>query len=74
MTSIPASTKSHAASTLAMWQPGPRNSVSVTKQISGSYARQHGTRAWRYLLIPHDAVAVNATLPNLAATYWVSAA
>ena len=36
---------------------------------ANAYAKQHGARQWRYLLIPHDAVAVNVTLTKLAATY-----
>jgi type III restriction enzyme len=38
---------------------------------ASAYAKQHGTRQWRYLLIPHDAVAVNVTLPKLAAAHWI---
>jgi type III restriction enzyme len=47
-----------------------RAAVQWCAHASG-YAKQHGTRQWRYLLIPHDAVAVNVTLTKLAATYWV---
>jgi len=38
------------------------------------YATANGSKGWRYLLIPHDAVLVNATLGTLASTYWVRAA
>jgi type III restriction enzyme len=38
---------------------------------ASAYAEQHGGRQWRYLLIAHDAVAVNVTLRRLAATCWV---
>lgn len=36
---------------------------------ASDYAQQHGSRPWRYLLIPHDAVAVNKTLANLVAAF-----
>ena len=36
---------------------------------ASTYARQHGSRPWKYLLIPHDAVAVSATLVGLARTF-----
>jgi type III restriction enzyme len=36
---------------------------------ASEYARAHGGLAWRYLLIPHDAVMVNATLEALATRY-----
>jgi hypothetical protein len=36
---------------------------------ASAYAKQHDTRQWHYLLIPHDAVTVNKTLPNLAAAF-----
>ena len=39
-----------------------------------AYATANGAKGWRYLLIPHDAVAVNATLGALAATYQIHAA
>lgn len=35
------------------------------------YAAQHGARPWKYLLIPHDAVAVNKTLASLATAFAV---
>jgi type III restriction enzyme len=38
---------------------------------ASTYARQHGTRPWKYLLIPHDEVVVNATLAKLAVTFDV---
>jgi len=36
---------------------------------ASAYAKQHGARPWKYLLIPHDAVVVNATLAKLATTF-----
>ena len=39
---------------------------------ASAYAKQHGARPWRYLLIPHDAVAVNKTLTSLAAAFAVT--
>ena len=38
-----------------------------------AYAAANGARGWRYLLIPHDAVVVNATMGALAATYEIRA-
>ena len=38
-----------------------------------AYATANGAKGWRYLLIPHDAVAVNATLGALTATYEIRA-
>ena len=37
------------------------------------YAAANGARGWRYLLIPHDAVVVNATLGALANAYRIHA-
>jgi len=34
------------------------------------FATANGTKGWRYLLVPHDAVVVSATLGALATTYW----
>lgn len=34
-----------------------------------AYSAQHGGKPWRYLLIPHDAVAVNKTLAAMVAKY-----
>lgn len=36
------------------------------------HAQQHGGKQWRYLLIPHDAIAGNMTLAGLASRYAVS--
>jgi len=36
---------------------------------ASQYSAKHGGEPWRYLLIPHDAVQVNATLPALVARY-----
>jgi type III restriction enzyme len=36
---------------------------------ASAFAKKHGTRQWRYLLIPHDAVAVNVTLTKLVGSY-----
>ncbi len=36
---------------------------------ASNYAVRNGGRPWRYLLIPHDVVAVNATLAGLSARY-----
>jgi type III restriction enzyme len=37
---------------------------------ASAYATANGSKPWRYLLIPHDVVQVNATLGALATTYW----
>jgi type III restriction enzyme len=37
---------------------------------ASAYAAANGSKPWRYLLIPHDVVQVNATLGALAVTYW----
>ncbi|MBK6660609.1 MAG: DEAD/DEAH box helicase family protein [Proteobacteria bacterium] len=37
---------------------------------ASNYSVRHGGLPWRYLLIPHDAVAVNATLSGLARYEW----
>ncbi|MEO8467873.1 MAG: type III restriction endonuclease subunit R, partial [Gammaproteobacteria bacterium] len=39
---------------------------------ASDYARQHGQKQWRYLLIPHDAVASSATLKAFAERFRVS--
>ncbi len=36
---------------------------------ASDYSARHGGKRWRYLLIPHDAVQVNATLGALAARF-----
>jgi type III restriction enzyme len=36
---------------------------------ASDYSARHGGKPWRYLLIPHDAVAVNATLGALATRF-----
>ena len=36
---------------------------------ASNYAVRNGGRPWRYVLIPHDVVAVNATLAGLSARY-----
>ena len=35
-----------------------------------TYAIANEAKGWRYVLIPHDAVVINATLGALASTYW----
>ncbi|MBX9793487.1 MAG: DEAD/DEAH box helicase family protein [Burkholderiaceae bacterium] len=35
-----------------------------------AFATANGSSGWKYLLIPHDAVVVSATLSALTATYW----
>ena len=40
---------------------------------ASDYSGAQGGKPWRYLLIPHDAVAVNATLGALASRFAVSA-
>ncbi len=40
---------------------------------ASDYAKKVGGKPWKYLLIPHDAVAANVTLENLVARYAVSA-
>ncbi len=37
------------------------------------YSTQHGGKPWRYLLIPHDAVAVSATLAALVPKFELKA-
>ena len=37
---------------------------------ASDYAATTGSKGWLYLLIPHDAVVVNATLDALARHYW----
>lgn len=41
---------------------------------ASAYAATTGSKPWRYLLIPHDAVVVNATLTALSTAYWFRAA
>jgi type III restriction enzyme len=38
---------------------------------ASDYSAAQGGKPWRYLLIPHDAVAVNATLPALVSRFTV---
>ena len=38
---------------------------------ASDYSAKHGGKPWRYLLIPHDAVVVNATLLALSAKFFV---
>jgi type III restriction enzyme len=40
---------------------------------ASDYAKTVGGKPWKYLLVPHDAVAANVTLENLVARYSVSA-
>jgi len=39
---------------------------------ASDYARSYGGKAWKYVLIPHDAIASNMTLTGLAMQYAVS--
>ncbi len=39
---------------------------------ASDYSAKHSGKPWRYLLIPHDAVAINKTLDSLASTYLVA--
>lgn len=39
---------------------------------ASDYARSYGGKAWKYVLIPHDAIASNMTLMGLAMQYAVS--
>jgi type III restriction enzyme len=39
---------------------------------ASEYAGTNGGKAWKYLLVPHDAVATNMTLEGLATQYGVS--
>jgi type III restriction enzyme len=36
---------------------------------ASAHEKKHGGKPWKYLLIPHDAIADNKTLQGLAATY-----
>ena len=36
---------------------------------ASDYAKTHGGKPWKYLLIPHDVIAENMTLDGLAAQY-----
>ena len=36
---------------------------------ASAYSARHGGNAWRYLLIPHDVVVVNATLGALVVKF-----
>ncbi|WP_155834705.1 hypothetical protein [Leptolyngbya sp. PCC 6406] len=38
-------------------------------QHASDYMQQHGGKLWRYVLIPHDAIAENMTLTGLANRY-----
>lgn len=37
---------------------------------ASAFAAANGSEGWKYLLIPHDAVMVSATLSAFTATYW----
>jgi len=37
---------------------------------ASAHAVAHGGKPWRYLLIPHDAIAENITLVGLAKQFW----
>ena len=41
---------------------------------ASDYSAQYGGKPWRYLLIPHDAVQVNATLGALTTRFAVTSA
>ncbi len=38
-------------------------------QRASEYARTYGGKPWKYLLIPHDAIAENMTLAGLAGQF-----
>ena len=38
-------------------------------QQASEYMQQHGGKPWRYVLIPHDAIAENMTIRGLADRY-----
>jgi type III restriction enzyme len=40
---------------------------------ASDYSAKHGGKPWRYVLVPHDAVAENMTLAGLVARYGVEA-
>ena len=40
---------------------------------ASDYSKEVGGKPWRYLLIPHGAVAANVTLENLIARFGVTA-
>jgi type III restriction enzyme len=37
---------------------------------ASAFATANGSEGWKYLLVPHDAVMVSATLSALTASYW----
>ena len=39
---------------------------------ASAHALSHGGKPWRYLLIPHDAIAENMTLSGLAKQFWTN--
>jgi type III restriction enzyme len=42
-------------------------------QHASEHAKQHGTKPWAYLLIPHDVISDNKTFKGLAAAYTYKA-
>jgi len=42
-------------------------------QQASAHAEKTNGKAWRYVLIPHDAIAQNMTLEGLAGNFTVSA-
>ena len=73
-----------AEDTVYMLEPKARNEmteptviakrdVAVTWcQHASDHAKSYGGKTWRYLLIPHDAIADNMTLAGLADRFAVS--
>lgn len=47
--------------------------AAVWCQHASEHAKQHETKPWTYLLIPHDAISDNKTLKGLAAAHTVKA-
>jgi type III restriction enzyme len=39
---------------------------------ASEHAKTHGGKPWKYLLIPHDAIAENMTLTGLASQFAIS--
>lgn len=70
-----------ADSFIYMMEPKARNEmeapdVLAKKEVAvrwcgqaSDYARSHGGKPWKYLLIPHDSIAENMTLQGLAERY-----
>ncbi len=49
-----------------------KRDVAVTWcQHASDYTRSYGGKTWKYLLIPHDAIADNMTMAGLAARFTV---